>query len=60
MTLPPRKDVTSWGLEPYEENGDSFYVLTFHHGLGDMTRLDLWPEDVRDLAKLLRSYKKVG
>lgn len=49
VTIPPRKPVTAWELEQMEENGDDFYVLTFHHGLGKMTRLDLSAEDVRDL-----------
>lgn len=51
---PPRKGVTAWAIEPMEENGDEFYVLTFHHGLGEMTRLDLDAEEVRDLAETLR------
>lgn len=49
----PRKDVTAWEIEPMEENGDEFFVLTFHHGLGTMTRLDLWAEEVHDLAETL-------
>lgn len=53
---PPRKGVTAWEIEPMEENGDDFFVLTFHHGLGLMTRLDLSPGDVRDLAGLLMSH----
>lgn len=52
-TPPPRKGVTAWKAEEFEENGDEFIVLTFHHGLGDMTRLDLWPSEVRDLARHL-------
>jgi hypothetical protein len=49
----PRNGVTAWEIAPMEENGDEFYVLTFHHGLGKMTRLDLAADDVRDLAQLL-------
>ncbi len=52
-TSEPRKGVMAWQIEPFEENGDEFYVLTFHHGLGRMTRLDLSLEDVRDLAATL-------
>lgn len=52
-SVPPRKGVTAWEIEPMEENGDEFFVLTFHHGLGKMTRLDLWAEEVRDLAQAL-------
>ena len=48
-----RKGVTAWNIEPLEENGDDFFVLTFHHGLGKTTRLDLWPEEVRELAHYL-------
>lgn len=51
--LPPRKGVTAWEIEPMEENGDEFFVLTFHHGLGKMTRLDLWANEVSDLANML-------
>lgn len=51
--LPPRKGVTAWEVEPMEENGDEFFVLTFHHGLGAMTRLDLGADDVRDLTAVL-------
>lgn len=51
--LPPRKDVTAWQIEPMEENGDEFYVLTFHHGLGKMTRLDLGDHDVESLIATL-------
>lgn len=51
----PRKGVTAWEIEPLEENGDDFFVLTFHHGLGKTTRLDLWPEEVRDLARYLEA-----
>lgn len=53
--LPPRKGVTAWGIEPMEENGDEFFVLTFHHGLGRMTRLDLGAEDVQALTEALTS-----
>lgn len=49
--IPPRKGVMAWEIEPMEENGDEFFVLTFHHGLGEMTRLDLWADEVRDLAR---------
>lgn len=52
-SVPPRKGVTAWEIEPMEENGDEFFVLTFHHGLGRMTRLDLDTNDVRELAQLL-------
>lgn len=51
--LPPRKGVTAFEVGPFEENGDEFFVLTFHHGLGRMTRLDLGDDDVRDLARAL-------
>lgn len=50
---PPRKPVTAYEVEAMEENGDEFYVLTFHHGLGEMTRVDLGADDLRDLAALL-------
>lgn len=46
--IPARKGVTAFGVEPMEENGDDFFVLTFHHGLGRMTRLDLSSEEIRD------------
>ena len=48
--LPPRKGVTAWEVEPFEENGDDFYILTFHHGLGRMTRLDLDASDLQSLS----------
>lgn len=51
--LPARKPVTACEIEPMEENGDEFFVLTFHHGLGQMTRLDLDAQEVRDLAQML-------
>lgn len=56
--LPPRKGVTAWSVEPMEENGDEFFVLTFHHGLGRMTRLDLWAHEVRELGLLLLQWKE--
>lgn len=52
-SMPPRKSVTAWEVEPMEENGDEFFVLTFHHGLGKMTRLDLDAEDLHDLGRAL-------
>ena len=52
-SVPPRKGVTAWEIEPMVENGDEFFVLTFHHGLGRMTRLDLAPEEVGELARAL-------
>jgi len=52
-SLPPRKGVMAWEIEPMEENGDEFFVLTFHHGLGRMTRLDLGAEEVQEVARML-------
>ncbi len=57
---PARKGVTAWEIEPMEENGDEFYVLTFHHGLGDMTRLDLSADDVREIGILLSTRRPLG
>jgi hypothetical protein len=51
VNLPPRKPVTAWETNwNYGEEDVPFVVLTFHHGLGKMTRLDLSTEDVRDLV----------
>ncbi len=55
--LPPRKPVTAWEVERFEENGDEFVVLTFHHGLGKMTRLDLGDEDLHDLTRALTIFE---
>lgn len=57
MTIEPRKPVMAWDIEPLEENGDEFFVLTFHHGLGKITRLDLSAEEVVELADYLRKAK---
>ena len=54
-SLPPRKGVTAFEIEPMEENGDEFFVLTFHHGLGRMTRLDLAADEVQNLIQALTS-----
>lgn len=56
--MPPRKGVMAWSIEPMEENGDEFFVLTFHHGLGEMTRLDLDAQQLEELAK--RLFEAVG
>lgn len=48
-TLPPRKDVTAFSAEVCYEDDPPFVVLTLHHGLGKMTRVDLDPDDVVSL-----------
>lgn len=51
---PPRKPVTAWEIEDEFDEDGRFHVLTFHHGLGEMTRLDLSIDDLRDLAEYAR------
>lgn len=53
---PPRKGCTAWEAETGTDGHDTdspFVVLTLHHGLGKMTRVDLAADDARDLAALL-------
>lgn len=56
--LPPRKGVTAFDAKKIIENGDVFIVLTFHHGLGRMTRLDLGLDEIEPLVKQLRKARK--
>jgi hypothetical protein len=56
--LPPRKPVTAWGAEVGYDDDPPFVILTLHHGLGKMTRVDLDPDDCRDIATLLTSTAK--
>lgn len=54
--LPPRKGVTAWSTEKGADGFDDdppFLILTLHHGLGEMTRVDLSAEEARDLAAAL-------
>lgn len=51
--LPPRKPVTAWETDIEFDWDGPFGVLTFHHGLGKMTRLDLTAEDMTEVANLL-------
>lgn len=53
--LPPRKAVTAWEVAPMDENGDAFYVLTIHHGLGRMTRVDLGADEIAGLIASLQA-----
>jgi hypothetical protein len=50
---PPRKGVTAWETETGFDDDPPFVILTLHHGLGEMTRLDLSAEDANDLAATL-------
>ena len=55
MTLnpPPRKGVTAWEAEVGYDDDPPFVILTLHHGLGKMTRVDLGTEDIPDLVRAL-------
>jgi hypothetical protein len=52
-TLPPRKGVTAWETELGTDDDPLFVILTLHHGLGNMTRVDLSADDARQLAATL-------
>lgn len=61
MSLPPRKGVMAWETDwNYEEEDEPFVILTFHHGLGEMTRLDLSTDDLRDLVAHLTATLREG
>lgn len=52
----PRKPVTAWEWTEGEDGFDDdppFAIVTFHHGLGKKTRLDLSIEDMADVRDML-------
>lgn len=56
LPIPARKPVTAWGTETEYDDDGPFLVLTFHHGLGRMTRLDLSVDDATELAESLTAW----